>query len=115
MSYLLFLISRENSYLFISDIRPLDELLPPLHDRNAVISVVSKGKSTPPEQERTDEDVQSTRQDFLIVHAAVMPTRVFPAPQGSTMIPERARLESCQSADQSRGKSDHTPITKHLT
>ena len=36
MSYLLFLISRENSYLFISDIRPLDELLPPLHDRDPI-------------------------------------------------------------------------------
>jgi hypothetical protein len=28
---------------------------------------------------------------FLIVHAAVIPTSVFPAPQGSTMIPDRAR------------------------
>lgn len=40
------------------------------------------------------DDVQSTRQDFLMVHAAVMPTRVFPAPQGSTIMPERARLDS---------------------
>lgn len=40
----------------------------------------------------THEDVQSTRHDFLIVQAAVIPTRVFPAPHGSTMIPERARL-----------------------
>jgi len=39
------------------------------------------------------DDVQSTRQDFLIVHAAVIPTRVFPAPQGSTIIPDRARLQ----------------------
>ena len=36
--------------------------------------------------------MQSTRVDFLTVHAAVIPTRVFPAPHGSTMIPERARL-----------------------
>jgi hypothetical protein len=42
--------------------------------------------------ENTDDDVQSTRHDFLIVHAAVMPTRVLPAPHGSTMMPERARL-----------------------
>ena len=40
----------------------------------------------------TYEDVHNTRQDFLIVHAAVMPTRVLPAPQGSTMIPDLARL-----------------------
>lgn len=38
------------------------------------------------------EDVHRTKQDFLIVHAAVIPTSVFPAPQGSTMIPDRARL-----------------------
>mmetsp|Transcript_1578 Transcript_1578/g.5047 ORF Transcript_1578/g.5047 Transcript_1578/m.5047 type:complete len:249 (-) Transcript_1578:786-1532(-) len=36
-------------------------------------------------------DVQSTRHGFLTVLAAAMPTRVFPDPQGSTMIPERAR------------------------
>lgn len=39
----------------------------------------------------THDEVQRTRHDFLIVHAAVIPTSVFPAPQGSTMIPERAR------------------------
>lgn len=38
------------------------------------------------------DDVQSTRQLFLMVHAAVIPTKVLPAPQGSTMIPDRARL-----------------------
>ena len=41
----------------------------------------------------TYEEVQSTRQDFLIVQAAVMPTRVLPAPHGNTIMPERARLE----------------------
>lgn len=40
----------------------------------------------------TYEEVQSTRQDFFIVHAAVIPTNVLPAPQGRTMIPDRARL-----------------------
>ena len=40
----------------------------------------------------TYDDVQSTRHDFLIVQAAVIPTRVLPAPHGKTMIPERARL-----------------------
>lgn len=40
----------------------------------------------------TYDDVHSTKHDFLIVQAAVIPTRVFPAPQGKTMMPERARL-----------------------
>jgi hypothetical protein len=38
------------------------------------------------------EEVHNTKQLFLMVHAAVIPTRVLPAPHGSTMIPERARL-----------------------
>lgn len=38
------------------------------------------------------EDVQRHKHDFLIVHAAVIPTSVLPAPQGSTIIPDRARL-----------------------
>jgi hypothetical protein len=29
-----------------------------------------------------------------MVQAAVIPTRVLPAPQGNTMIPQRARLEN---------------------
>ena len=41
----------------------------------------------------THEEVQSTRHDFLIVQAAVIPTSVLPAPQGNTIIPDRARLE----------------------
>ena len=40
----------------------------------------------------TYPEVHKTRQLFLIVHAAVIPTSVFPAPQGNTIIPERARL-----------------------
>lgn len=43
--------------------------------------------------DRAHEDVHSTRHDFLIVQAAVMPTRVLPAPHGSTIIPDLARLE----------------------
>ena len=38
----------------------------------------------------TDE-LHSTSVLRLTVHAATMPTRVLPAPQGSTMMPERAR------------------------
>ena len=37
-------------------------------------------------------EVHRTIQDFRIVHAAVIPTKVLPAPQGSTIIPDRARL-----------------------
>ena len=37
------------------------------------------------------ELVASTRHRFLIVQAAVTPTSVLPAPQGRTIIPERAR------------------------
>lgn len=34
--------------------------------------------------------VQTTNVDFLIVHAAVMPVRVLPAPQGRTIMPDLA-------------------------
>lgn len=37
-------------------------------------------------------EVQRTMQDLRMVVAAVMPTSVLPAPQGRTMIPDRARL-----------------------
>jgi hypothetical protein len=37
-------------------------------------------------------EVHRTMHDFLMVQAAVMPTSVLPAPQGRTMMPERARL-----------------------
>jgi hypothetical protein len=44
------------------------------------------------EDDETNPDVQSTSVLFLIVQAAVIPTSVFPAPQGKTMIPDLARL-----------------------
>ena len=37
------------------------------------------------------DDVHNTITDFLIVQAAVIPTKVFPAPQGKTIIPDLAR------------------------
>jgi hypothetical protein len=40
----------------------------------------------------TYAEVHSTSTLFLMVTAAVIPTSVFPAPQGSTIMPERARL-----------------------
>lgn len=46
------------------------------------------------EGKNTYDEVHSTRQDFLIVQAAVMPTSVLPAPHGKTMMPERARLRT---------------------
>lgn len=56
----------------------------------------------------------------MIVHAAVIPTSVFPAPQGSTIIPERALLDYAmlgrQSPKNAEKKSDDTaPISKHFT
>lgn len=40
----------------------------------------------------TDE-VHRTMHDLRIVVAAVMPTKVLPAPHGKTMMPDRARLD----------------------
>ncbi len=37
------------------------------------------------------EEVHKTITDFLIVHAAVIPTKVLPAPHGKTIIPDLAR------------------------
>jgi hypothetical protein len=54
-------------------------------------SRVPLAKRPAAEQAQTYEEVHRHKQDFLIVHAAVMPTSVLPAPHGSTMIPERAR------------------------
>lgn len=62
-------------------------------------------------------DVHNTRQLFLIVQAAVMPTSVFPAPHGNTMIPERARLKgviACWLRSAAQDVND-APISKHLT
>lgn len=54
-------------------------------------------------------------QDFLIVQAAVMPTRVLPAPHGRTMIPDRARLPSSAMADEGKGsEGENVPVSKHL-
>lgn len=62
------------------------------------------------------DDVHKTRHDFLIVHAAVMPTRVLPAPQGRTIIPERARLSGEIRWEYARMIDRRVlPVTKHLT
>ena len=59
--------------------------------------------------------MHSTRQDFLIVHAAVMPTSVFPAPHGSTIIPERARLGvSVVMVKHQKREKIPSPISKHF-
>lgn len=65
--------------------------------------------------EKPYDEVQSTRQDFLIVQAAVMPTNVFPAPHGSTMIPDRARLATRWLACRGVAGRKPLPIPKHLT
>jgi len=41
---------------------------------------------------KTHAEVHNTMVLFLMVQQAVMPTNVLPAPQGSTMMPDRARL-----------------------
>jgi hypothetical protein len=46
----------------------------------------------------TYPEVQRTRQLFLMVQHAVMPTNVLPAPHGRMMIPLRARLRKRMSA-----------------
>lgn len=100
--YLFFLIGGEDGDLFVCDVRPLDKLLSPLHNRHPSIKVSQSIrfplKSAPEERsehkkerKKTHDEVHKTRHDFLIVQAAVIPTRVLPAPQGNTMIPERAR------------------------
>ena len=61
----------------------------------------------------TYEEVANTRQDFLIVQAAVIPTKVFPAPHGKTMIPERARLHE-RSKEAKVLTNGVIPISKHL-
>ena len=61
----------------------------------------------------TYEDVHKTRHDFLIVQAAVIPTNVFPAPHGNTIIPERARLFATSSVKENIVKS-HT-LTRYQT
>ena len=60
----------------------------PLHNRYPE----ETEKEDPKDYTKTYDDVQSTRHDFLLVQAAVIPTKVLPAPHGNAMIPERARL-----------------------
>ena len=93
---LLFLIGRENSNLLLGDVRPLHKLLFPLHDGHAKRTSVKRMLRL---DAQTNEEVANTRQDFFMVHAAVMPTRVLPAPQGRTIIPDRARLHVTVSSD----------------
>jgi hypothetical protein len=57
---------------------------------------LSKAHDDSGPKEFAHDEVQRTRQDFLMVHAAVIPTRVLPAPQGSTIMPDRARLSTRQ-------------------
>jgi len=94
-SHLFLLISGKYGNLLVGNVRPLHELLSPLHNRDSVVRTVSAVKAPSVDSDKlwTYEEVQSTRHDFLIVQAAVMPTSVLPAPQGNTIMPERARLE----------------------
>ena len=92
--YLLLLVGCEHGDLTVCHIRPQHELLFPLHHRHTADQRQSDKPNCHGNRHVTHEDVHNTRQDFLIVHAAVIPTRVFPAPQGRTMMPDRARLQN---------------------
>jgi len=49
------------------------------------------------------------------VHAAVIPTNVLPAPHGSTMMPDRARLDNPSENNLERDEGDFDePVAKHL-
>ena len=56
-------------------------------------------------------EVHSTRQLFFIVHAAVMPTSVFPAPHGRTMMPDLARLERVNGLVHNRKKVKNVDVS----
>lgn len=63
----------------------------------------------------THAEVQSTSTLFLMVHAAVMPTRVLPAPQGNTMMPDLARLRAKPVRSTIHfSHGEDSPVTKHL-
>lgn len=96
---LFLLIGREDRNLLVRDIRPLNKLLTPLHDGHPEKHKVSLDSTNGPNGFSAYDDVQRTRHDFLIVHAAVIPTSVFPAPQGRTIIPDRARLHTHKLRD----------------
>jgi hypothetical protein len=63
---------------------------------------------------KTYEEVHSTKQDFLIVQAAVMPTSVFPAPHGKTIMPERARLHITSIETAHKIQKEDIPVSKHF-
>lgn len=83
-SYLFFLIGSKSSNCVFFNRRPHPELLSPLLNRYTAQRDFS--------MKFPYLEVQSTSVLFFIVQAAVTPTRVFPAPHGNTIIPERARL-----------------------
>lgn len=95
-TYRLGRLRRKDGYLLVTDVCELDELLLPLLGRYSVrhASCVSYAKGIRLHRTWTHAEVQSTSTLFLMVHAAVMPTRVLPAPQGNTMIPDLARLHN---------------------
>ena len=115
--YLLLLIRREDRDLAVGDVGPLHELLPPLHHghpKGARAPGSAAARARAVGSDGTYEEVQRTRQDFLIVHAAVMPTSVLPAPQGRTMMPERARLRAASGSSHQRNTIGTHPFPNIL-
>lgn len=90
---LLLLVGSKHANLLVRDIRPLHKLALPLHYRDTLARVSTTQRSLETKVV-THPEVARTSVLFLIVHAAVIPTSVLPAPQGNTMMPERARLDS---------------------
>lgn len=93
--YLVFVLRCKSADVSIIDIGPLLELLPPLLHRDTLSpNEKTRDKRGFPEgrEKVSHVEVQRTMVGFLMVQQAVMPTKVLPAPQGKTIIPERARL-----------------------
>lgn len=79
--------------LSFRDVGEVKELLFPLGYRYTTVTREKTSENvctTKKKGNQTNAEVQSTSALFLIVQAAVIPTSVFPAPQGKTMIPDLA-------------------------
>jgi hypothetical protein len=91
----------------------MTETLRTAKDRNESAASVNRRA-----QKETYAEVQRTSVLFLIVHAAVMPTSVLPAPHGRTMMPLRARLSECNRvsgrSSSHRATAEDGPVAKHL-
>lgn len=91
-TYRLGRLRSKDGNLLVANVCKLNELLLPLLSGDAGDSGRVSAINIMKTSYGTYDEVQRTSTLFLIVQAAVIPTRVLPAPQGSTIIPDRARL-----------------------